>query len=189
MKFYLVLFPFFSLNLFCQTPSNLTAICVDNFDPVDYTYFADIEDTFTPFIGTWEYVNNNEIVTFRITKLTQHYFPNQKFFRDILIGDYSYSIDDGSTYLINTIHIPISTSAYDHPMSGLCVEDNSVKFIFRDVLLDKGFAYATFKFEAGSTTQLQVQIRNPDQTPFRFNDEEPYNLNFTMPTDMTVTKQ
>lgn len=78
-----------------------------------------------------------------------------------MIGNYSYSIDDGNTYIVNTINSLINDDPEENPMYSSCVEDINTKiyFGFEDVVLEKGFCKAYFEFLPNSLTQLQVLLK------------------------------
>ncbi|HEX8561851.1 MAG TPA: DUF6705 family protein [Flavobacterium sp.] len=174
---------------FSQNPTMLVSACTEPTVVTDYTYFVDIEGKFDKFVGTWKYTNGSQLLTFKISKVTQQYFPEERIFRDYLVGDYSYSSDGGNSYVVNSILSPINPDPNVHPMYSPCVEEDSVRFIFKDIALNKGYCYATFTFLPGSTTQLQVQIRNPAEIPGRMAGEPAYNYDFITPTDIIVIKQ
>ena len=158
-------------------------------DVPDKTYFSDTNNSFGKFIGTWQWTNGNEIVIFVLTKVTHRYFPDEKIYQDYMIGNYSYSTDGGKSYVVNTITNPINENPDVNPMYTGCGENNKLKFIFRDVILDKSYCYATFQFSPSSLTQMKVFIENPKEIPGSFIGQTTYNYNFTLPIDMVVTKQ
>lgn len=162
---------------------------VDYTNVSENTYVKDLDGKLDPFIGTWKWINLDQIVTFELTKVTQQYFPEDKVYKDYMIGNYSYSTDGGISYIVNTITSPIDNNPSSNPMYTPCVEGNKLIFIFRDVVLDKGYCYATFEFIAGSLNQMEVKIENPKEIPGRFEGEPEYNYNFTLPTDIILTKQ
>lgn len=158
-------------------------------DATDYTYFADLEGKFDPFIGTWVYSNGSDIVTFQLSKITQRYFADDKIFMDFMVGNYSYSNDGGNTLVVNTILPTVDTDPNNNPMYTSCAEDNKMVFYFDDVVLNKKLCYATFELINGSTTQMHVKIENPQEVGGSLDGTPPYNFNFTLPTQMIVTKQ
>ncbi len=183
------------LSLYSQkpapTPASITNICgaISSFDAAPNTYFADLDGTFNPFIGTWKYINGNEIVTFQLSKITQRYFADEKVFMDFMVGNYSYSNDGGISLVVNTITTVVDVNPENNPMYTPCIENNKLIFIFKDVVLNKGYCYATFEFMNGSTTQMHVKIENPKEVSGCLDGVPPYNFNFTLPTQMLVTKQ
>ncbi|WAC01127.1 hypothetical protein N7U66_13275 [Lacinutrix neustonica] len=187
---------FVSVKSIAQTPINIVNICngLTSEDVSDNTYFKDINQTFDNYIGTWVWTSGNEIVTFKLTKVTQKYFPEERVFEDYMIGNYSYSTDGGTTFIVNTITTPTNEERELNPMYTACVNDDDVGiniFAFDDVIIDKGNSYctATFEFLPNSTTQMQVTIENPKGPVGRLDGQPPFNPNFTIPTNMIVTKQ
>ncbi|WP_028870677.1 DUF6705 family protein [Psychroserpens burtonensis] len=56
--------------------SQVIELCNYETDPDEApsgTYFKDVNNTFTPFLGTWQYTNGNEVITFKIEKITHYY--------------------------------------------------------------------------------------------------------------------
>ncbi|WP_430411711.1 DUF6705 family protein [Kordia sp.] len=172
-------------------PSNIVNVCNDQWgDEVpNYTYFKDINNTFEKFTGTWKYIKNNHVVIFEITKVTQKYNPEYKVYEDYLIGNYSYSIDGGNSYVVNTITTPINDDSENNPMYSSCTEGNKIPFIFTDVVLNKKSCWIYFEFLQGSTTQMKVKIKNEEEVIGEIQGDPPKNPAFTLPVIMTVTKQ
>ena len=182
-----IILAFISLQTFSQEK-----ICgpVSVLEAPENTYFKDIDNTFANFIGTWQYTNGNEIVVFKLTKVTEKYRPHQRIFKDYIIGNYSYSTDGGATYIVNTITTPINEDPDANPMYASCIRDmNKISFGFRDVVLNKGFCRIYFEFLPGSLNQMQVTIKNTQGISGTFEGEPPFNPNFTLPTSMVVTRQ
>lgn len=172
-------------------PTLIENICNDltEDDVPNNTYFSDINGNFNDFIGDWKWQNGNQIVIFQLTKVTQKYFPEDKIFLDYMIGNYSYSVDGGDSFIVNTIINPVNKNPDSNAMYTGCIEDGALKFIFKDILLNKDFCYATFEFQSGNLNELHVKIENPKEIPGRFEDEPEYIHEFTLPTEMIVIKQ
>ncbi|SFN44027.1 hypothetical protein SAMN04487989_101437 [Bizionia echini] len=183
------------INIYSQNPAPIPSvtenICsgLTEEDVPNYTYFSDLNGTFNDFIGTWKWENGNQIVVFELTKVTQKYFPEHKIFEDYMIGNYSYSIDSGNSFIVNSIISPVNENPSENPMYTSCVENGKLIFIFNDIVLNKGYCYATFEFLSGNLNQLNVKIENPKEIPGRFDGEPAYNYNFTLPTEIIVNKQ
>ena len=145
------------------------------------------------FIGIWVWNNGVKVVTFKLDKVTKKYFYEERVFEDYMIGNYSYSIDGGITFVINTITTPINEDPESNPMYNACPEEipTKIDFSFRDVIIDKGnnFCTATFEFLPNSTTQMKFTIENPKGPRGSLDGQPPFNPNFTLPTSMIVTKQ
>lgn len=193
---YTIITLFITMTAFAQVgqnpqPSNIVNICsgVTEEDVPKYSYFKDVFNTFDNFIGTWQWSNGNEIVVFELTKVTQKFNTEDDMFYDYIIGNYSYSVDGGNSYIVNTITTPIDENYEENPMYTACPENNKLRFIFEDVVLNKSYCYATFEFSLGNLTQLEVKIENPLEVGGRFEGEPEYNFDFTLPTNIIVTKQ
>ncbi|TXE17903.1 hypothetical protein ES692_08380 [Psychroserpens burtonensis] len=173
--------------------SQVVELCngVNEEDVVNGTYFKDINDTFTPFLGVWQYTNGNEIITFKIEKVTHFYNAETQMYEDFVIGNYSYSQDGGSSYTINTITPTLLDETPEgNPMYSSCVlyPDQKLDMTFYDVLLDKGFGVILFEFLPGSTTQMQTTLSNEKGAYGYFVGEPEPNFNFSIPTSFVVTK-
>jgi hypothetical protein len=107
---------------------------------------------------------------------------------DFIKGNYSYSIDGGVTFVVNTIasnfgnNNPENNAMYSSgPRSNL-----KIGFSFKDIIHNK-YADATFTFEDINLNQLHFVLMNrgggyilPDVPP---------NPSFCIPNDEIVTKQ
>lgn len=194
---FLLLFLSSSLTISAQIGiAQVASICGDlqRDEAQPNTYFKDVNNTFNKFIGTWKYTNGNEIVTFKLTKVTHKYDPEYKIFEDYLVGNYSYSTDGGTTYLVNTIIGSYSEEVDNNPMYAGCTQtnysnDRKIIFGFKDIILNKDFCTAIFEFSPNSLTQMTVKIKNPQGTTGTFIGQPSFNPNFTLPISMIVTKQ
>lgn len=182
--------------LHAQNPAVTSTFGICNSNLPDETpqnsYFKDILNTLNPFVGTWVYINGNQKLTFSIKKVTKKYFPDKKIYKDFLVGNYSYSIDEGNTFIVNTIPQFLNSDPDANPIYTPCVDGNVADFSFIDVVLDKHFCKAIFEFVAGSTTQLKLTLKNKEglyalveagETPPVFNPH------FTIPNNVVLTKQ
>ena len=124
------------------------------------TYFKDINDTFSPYLGTWKYQNGNEILIVKLEKVTKYYYSEYGNYVDFIKGNYSYTINDGATYITNTIVTNQSTNDPNiNPIfsPGPNTHYNNLNSSFTDQLHQKS-ADAEFTFVTGSTTQLQMKL-------------------------------
>ncbi len=194
----ILLIPFIGLSQITVSetqPSGTVEICGDiqpDEAPVN-TYFKDINNTFDKYVGTWKYENGNDIVIFEIVKVTQKYDPDYQIFEDYLIGNYSYSNDGGNTYVVNSIPSSISKNPDHNAMFSTC-QDNDTKiiFTFEEFIFNKGnnLCTTTFEFISDSLTEINVSIKNPDELMGMIGDNnEPFEYNFSVPTEMIVVKQ
>ena len=151
------------------------------------TYIKDINNTFTPYLGTWKYQNGNEILTIKLEKVTKHYYPESGNYKDFIKGNYSYTINNGSTYITNTIatnqflNESLLNSFY---ASGPDSEHLDTRFT--DQVKQKN-GDAIFTFLPGSTTQLSFKI-NDIFRGYIF-PEVPPTPGFSIPTNVVLTKQ
>jgi hypothetical protein len=154
------------------------------------SYISDLNDTFTPFLGTWKYQNGNAILIVVLEKVTQHYYPEFGNYKDFIKGNYSYSTNGGLTYITNTIFTNLSV---DNPNSNSFYSpgpgsDNldELDMSFKDAIYNKS-CDAIFKFVTGSTTQMTMKLSN------RFRGyilpETPPNPDFSIPNNVTLIKE
>ena len=153
------------------------------------TYIKDINNTFNKFLGTWKWQEGNKILIFKIEKVTQYYHSEFDVYEDFIIGNYSYTENGGSTYLVNTITqnigvtnktlVPLYTSGTNN--------QNEIEFTFHDIIYNKKSCNAGFKFLPGSLNQMELKLSNhfkgyflPDLPP------TPY---FSIPNNVILTKQ
>ncbi|WP_298392868.1 DUF6705 family protein [Flavobacterium sp.] len=153
------------------------------------SYLQDIQNKINPFVGIWIWTDGDQTLTIKLEKVEHQYYPQYGSYKDYIIGDYSYTIDNGSTIVSNTINQ--STNLYPdyHSMyaSGP-MEDNLLNMSFRDLANpDKPFQTVIFKFIDGTTNQLSLKIMNHTRgylagTPVP-------NTSFIIPKDIVLTKQ
>ena len=162
---------------------------ISYFEVPEGTYLKDITNTFTPFLGTWKYQNGNTILIFKLEKVTQWHNIDDNKWKDFIKGNYSYSTDGGTTYLVNTI---ITNNGINdpnlNPLYSGGPDSNTVnEFAFTDVLYNKGWNYITFKFIPGSTTQMTFKIVDPGVGVLPGDPPRPDG--FSIPTEGVVVKQ
>ncbi len=61
---------------------------------VQGAYYKDTQNDFNKYVGTWEYVENNNMLTIKFEKRVNHYDSNFGFSYDMLVGEYKF-IEDG----------------------------------------------------------------------------------------------
>ncbi len=177
-----------------QANSQVVELCNYESNPDEApsgTYFKDINNTFTPFLGTWQYTNGNEVITFKIEKVTHYYVSENQTYEDFLVGNYNYSQDGGLTNIVNEITPSLLDESPDASvMYSPCAKDspNKVTLTFYDVILDKGFGLITFEFLPGSTNQMQASLANIEGTYGHLEGTPEHNFNFSIPTSFVVTK-
>lgn len=154
------------------------------------TYIKDINNTFANFLGTWKYQSGDEILTIKLEKVTQHYYPEFGTYRDYIKGNYSYSTDGGSTFVVNTIieddPLPLNFNQENPLYSSRPDNSQILEMIFKDIIYQKTCT-AVFNFLPSSTTQMNFRLDNisrgyllPEAMP---------NLNFSIPNNVILNKQ
>jgi hypothetical protein len=160
-----------------------------NFDVPAGTYIKDINNTFTKFLGTWKWQEGNQILIFKLEKVTKYHYTEFDTYDDFIKGNYSYSTDGGLTYVINTINQnignnnPETNSMYT---SGVDSQE-FCKFVFRDVLIGKSGCYAEFTFLANSNNQMKFKLYDIGRGYIL--PEVPPNPNFSIPISAILNKQ
>lgn len=155
------------------------------------SYIKDTNNELDPFAGIWIWTNEDEKVTFKLRKVVHYLFPCGSYM-DYMIGDYSYTKENGLNIVVNTINETMSVDPDDKPMFASDAADEKIEFIFTDVLLNKKSCWAIFEFLPGSTTQMTVKFENPEIMGVVVdpnNPSPPYNYGFTIPQGIVLTKQ
>lgn len=177
-------------NITAQTTIVEVGSGVTVMDAPSGTYIKDINNTFTPFLGTWKYENGNEILIVKLEKVTQYYYPEYGNYKDFIKGNYSYTQDGGVTYITNTIDTNLlinnpNINSFYTPgpsTSNPTVLDMS----YKDDLYQKS-CDALFTFLSGSTTQMTMKLKNRSRGYIL--PETPPNPNFSIPNNVVLTKQ
>lgn len=170
--------------------TSIEKICVNNyFDFPENTYFSDIDNTFDPFVGTWKWTDGSQVLIIQLTKVSNYYVANDKLYKDFMVGDYKFSQDGGISFTTNTIVTPFNVNPDLHPMYGLCVEDDKLDFIFRDVAYNKKGCRAVFENLHTSPQTLRMILKNPQELMPRFEGQPPIPAGFSIPSDVILTKQ
>ncbi|OYU81948.1 MAG: hypothetical protein CFE23_01185 [Flavobacterium sp. BFFFF1] len=156
------------------------------------SYIKDTNNEFDPFAGKWVWTNGDEKVIFKLEKVVHYRYPFGSY-EDFMIGNYSYTKDNGLTIVANTINQSLSLNPDENPMFAFITKPgSSIDFYFNDIPLDKDDCRAIFEFIPGSTTQMTVRFKNPEvissiEDPN--NPSPPYNYEFTIPQGIILTKQ
>lgn len=151
------------------------------------TYIKDINNTFTPYLGTWKYQNGNEILIVKLEKVTKYYDSKYSSYEDHIKGNYSYTTNSGATYVTNTI---ISNQSNTDPnINSLYAPSpypTNLNTSFKDEVHQKR-CDAIFTFLAGSTTQMTLKLKN--RSMGYIYPEVPPNPAFSIPNNVVLTKQ
>ncbi|WP_291082822.1 DUF6705 family protein [Flavobacterium sp. BFFFF1] len=156
------------------------------------SYIKDINNEFDKFQGKWVWTNGNETVTFKLQKVIHHLNPCGSY-EDFMIGNYSYTKDNGLNVVVNTINQSLSLAADDNPMFSFITKSQSmIDFYFHDIALNKEDCRAIFEFLPGSTTQMTVKFKNRETFGIVVdpnNPPPPYDYSFTIPQGIVLTKE
>lgn len=160
-----------------------------SFDSPPGTYIKDEENQFEKFVGLWKWSVGSQILTFKLEKITQKYFPQYQTYQDYMIGNYSYSIDGGVTYVVNSILVNFNNDDPDinSLYSSGPIDDVSIDFTFKDIIYQKSNCRAKFTFIGINLNQLELKLSNlgggviaPATLP---------NVNFSIPNNVILIKQ
>jgi hypothetical protein len=159
------------------------------FDMPPGTYIKDIDNTFTKFLGTWKWQESNQILIFKLEKVTKYHYTQFDTYDDFIKGNYSYSTDNGLTYVVNTINQNIGN---DNPETNAMYTGgtNSQEFIklsYIDALIAKTGCFAEFTFINNSSNQMKFRLFNPHKG--YISPEVPPSPNFSIPSSGVLTKQ
>lgn len=160
---------------------------VTTMDAPTGTYIADLNDTFTPFLGTWRYQNGSVILTVLLEKVTHYYNSQYGNYRDFIKGNYSYTTDNGLHYITNTIYTNLLV---DQPninsfYSSGPTNPQEMLMAFRDEFYNKS-CFAEFKFLSANTTQITMKLINKGGGYVA--SEIPPNPDFSIPNNVVLTK-
>ena len=155
------------------------------------SYIKDIDNVLPKFAGTWVWTNGTDVVIFKLDKVTHFLHPHYGVYEDFMIGNYSYTKNNGSVIIVNTIKQTLNLNPELNPMTtGSPKSSTTIIFTFEDVLItNKRNARAVFEFLPNSLTQMRVTLKNPKESGGRIGDDRPFNPNFTLPIDIILTKQ
>jgi hypothetical protein len=152
------------------------------------TYLIDINNTFSKILGTWQWGEGNKVLTFKIEKVTKYLDVKYGVYQDFIKGNYSYTIDNGNTYVVNTIsqNLGIDNSEINALYSPGTINQLSFKFTFRDVVYNKSQCNAVFKFLPNSSTQVELKLTN-DSRGYIYPEVAP-RYDFSIPDKVILTK-
>lgn len=78
------------------------------------TYYKDIDNEMTPFLGTWLYQEGSTLLKIILKKSTQYY--NGRYYIDLLVGEYQY-VENGIEK-VNTLGQINTVQGYEHSIDG-----------------------------------------------------------------------
>lgn len=161
----------------------------NHFNAPEGSYIKDVNNTFNKFLGTWKWQEGNKILIFKIEKVTMYHNLEYNYYEDFMIGNYSYTEDGGTTYLVNSIlqNVGIQNPELVPLYSSGPINQNEDKFTFKDIIYNKKSCDAVFKFLPNSINQMKLTLSNhfkgyilPDLPP---------NPEFSIPNNVILTKQ
>lgn len=164
------------------------------------SYIKDIDGKLDKFAGVWVWTNGNETVTYKLQKVVHQYDSELGSYEDYMIGNYSYTKNNGTITVVNTLNSAdmfnpeINLLSQFHPMFAFCPKnETTIDFIFKDIVLNKDGCRAVFEFLPGSTTQMKLTQKNREEgigVLINVGDPIPvFNYGFTIPNDIVLTKQ
>ena len=152
------------------------------------TYFKDINHTFDPFLGTWKYQNGNEILIIKLEKVEMYYSSDYSVYEDFIKGNYSYSTDNGVTFVVNTIQQNLGNNNPDINPIYSCGPETPIKdrMPFHDIIYQKN-AWANFTFQNNNYQQLHLKLENKSGGVVY--PATPPNPAFCIPNNVVLIKQ
>ena len=154
------------------------------------SYIKEIDGELDKFNGIWRWTNGNQVLTFVLEKKTQVLDIRYNSYSDYIVGDYSYTTNNGNSYIVNTILQNSGVETENTPMFAFSSnEDNTniIDFFFIDVLKQKNSCRAIFEFVSGSPNQLVLTLKNPEMIG-RMHGEPAFIYEFSIPNNVTLTK-
>ncbi|WP_055446258.1 DUF6705 family protein [Lacinutrix mariniflava] len=148
-------------------------------------YYKDIDGDLTKIVGTWKYVNGNEVFKLIIKKKEQKLLTpsgrNITFYKDVLYGEYEY-IDLNGNEIINTLNeIDSQTDvsensiyggyikgASDNPPCENCEPDERIaKVLIEDpsrtyLFYNMSIRHFPGEISLGTTEQIKIKIDRED---------------------------
>ena len=116
------------LGLGCNAQSRVYPIQGNGARSEEGAYYKDLDNDFTPYIGTWKYTNGTTSLTIVLQKrqMVNITIGSTTFFRDYLVGEYSY-IENG-VEKINTLPSLISnfTDMFNYNLTSSGIVTNKV---------------------------------------------------------------
>lgn len=120
----IILFVVLIATTFCNAQINIEGLKGWSGEMSTNTYLKDLDNDFDAFVGEYEYSNNGTIFTIKLIKRTM--VPVDGYFRDLVVGEIEYTIQNTNT-LVNTManinaNFP---DPYDHAIiCGMIVDNN-----------------------------------------------------------------
>lgn len=173
-------------------------------DIVDGCYLKDVNNTFAPFVGTWQWTNGTDTLIIVFEKIEMAYENLSEMYYDKLIGKYKYiqngvEIINNLNYDINSNNLfdvhPTYTNGALTPILGARYHNEIYgSFHFSDYLKNKS---ENMRFELlnlvtnpnGSFTVSQAKLILTNSEHWNINGQNHRDPDFTIPNNVTLTKQ
>ncbi|WP_223034720.1 DUF6705 family protein [Hanstruepera marina] len=199
MRSFIVLLLITSFSCASQTPV-ISMTNYENDDDIELTdgcYVKDVENKYAPFLGIWEWVEGNNVLTIIVEKVELVNRPHSNHFRDYLVGKYKY-VENG-VEIINTLDCNItSTNMWDGATvpfytSGY-YSDTELIFDFIDIINEK-FSNSSIELinplevPGGGIIATEAHWRISNKEQKMINNLPNISEGFSIPTDVVLTKQ
>jgi hypothetical protein len=154
-------------------------------------YIKDTEDVYNNFEGMWQWTDGTSIFIVKLEKVEYWKAPNNNYYKDLVLGGYKY-IENGNLIIDKLTFItnfPNETNAQNFAsIQGGVVypEVNQLKMIVNDVLKQKSCRAQLTLNSSGITPTIQWKLQDYEQ--YRPTSLGIKPLNFSIPTDVTLTK-
>ncbi|WP_123906611.1 DUF6705 family protein [Chryseobacterium sp. MYb7] len=150
--------------------------------PVEGTYYKDLDNDLTPYIGTWKGVFENKTFIITFSKI-KYYEPYDKYYQDRIIGRYK-MLDTNGTQLYSTVNLPEDKAKVKSLGFVNSTTKDKLRFYFSD--LCRG-GQIVLNFENPQKTQIHYIYYSEQELITDETGCSPYN---EMPKgEMTLIKQ
>ena len=155
-------------------------------------YLKDVDNLYSPFIGTWSWTSSSGSSSFTITLEKEEMYiklPKLDFYIDRLVGRYAY-INEGVT-VVNTLSYPLS-SEVPFEVWNIRLGDSYIDFSLKDIIKNKYCKGRLELIETTSGTATAVwKLFNYQKSLIRSNTSEEVpviDATFSIPDNLVLTK-
>lgn len=203
MKTYIITFFFINFFCFSQQITDYKNLYTDNRpsddQPSNPKYYKDINNYFTPFIGTWKYTNGDKTFIVTLWKDEMRAYPSSDiiyYYTDNIFGHYkmvqNYGTPNQVVLYTSEINVGLSTTQWPSVIYAASIESNKLGGHLYDINTEP--ANSQFWPLRGSLTMTINPNSNPLTAHWKItNSEEKIiggrNYNFVIPTDIILTKE
>lgn len=191
-----------SFNFKAQSPVISTVVYANN-DDIELTeasYLKDVENKFSPFLGTWKWQDGNNELTITFTKLEMVYNNGLDYYCDYLIGKYKY-VENGIV-IFNSLNYNginannfFTSKGFPFVINGSgYAGDNYQDLSFYDNIKEK-YCHASIEIlqvlelPKGTITSDQMQWKLWDKEHITVNGEPNLQQGFSIPNEVVLTKK